>query len=155
MQGRVGRKWRAGGLSSFGFGGTNAHSVLGECEVQEVLTASQPLEYVKKPFPWRDPGYRLLRRQNGESFEVTMAADVYDTVSHHVVFGSIVTPGVVYVEMALEATRKLFGHRTQLRDVTMVFPFVVPDRSEEAPTMRFVLKGNTRFWALRVFAEDS
>ena len=74
-----------------------------------------------------------------------MSADVYDTVSHHVVFDSIVTPGVVYVEMALEATRKLFGPKTQLRDVAMVFPFVVPDRSEPEPTMRFVLKSNTRF----------
>ena len=112
------------------------------------MRAERPAEYVKKSFPWRDPGYRLLRRQDGDSFEVTMSSDVYDTVSHHVVFGSIVTPGVVYVEMALEATRKLFGHKTQLRDVTMVFPFVVPKRfesDEPEPSMRFVLKNNTRF----------
>ena len=130
--------------------GTNAHAVLGEAEQSELVDflMVRPAEYVKKPFPWRDPGYRLLRRQDGESFEVPMSSDVYDTVSHHVVFGSIVTPGVVYVEMALEATRKLFGHKTQLRDVTMVFPFVVPDRfasEEPAPSMRFVLKSNTRF----------
>ena len=109
---------------------------------------TRPAEYVKRSFPWRDPGYRLLRRQDGDNFEVTMSSDVYDTVSHHVVFGSIVTPGVVYVEMALEATRKLFGHKAQLRDVTMVFPFVVPKRfesDEPEPSMRFVLKNNTRF----------
>lgn len=143
------RKPRTGGLSSFGFGGTNAHAILGESEVVfDIVRAERPAEYVKKSFPWRDPGYRLLRRQDGDSFEVTMSSDVYDTVSHHVVFGSIVTPGVVYVEMALEATRKLFGHKTQLRDVTMVFPFVVPKRfesDEPEPSMRFVLKNNTRF----------
>ena len=100
---------------------------------------------MKKAFPWHDPGYRLLRRQIDSTFEVLMASDVYDIVSHHVVFGSIVTPGVVYVEMALEATRKLGD--VALKDVTMVFPFVVPNRFEEgpAPTMRFVPKNDTRF----------
>ena len=77
-----------------------------------------------------------------------MSSDVYDIVSHHVVFGSIVTPGVVYVEMAMEATRKLFGHDVALRDVTMVFPFVVPDRFADSgppPIMRFRMKGDNRF----------
>lgn len=77
-----------------------------------------------------------------------MSSDVYDIVSHHVVFGSIVTPGVVYVEMAMEATRKLFGHDVALRDVTMVFPFVVPDRFADSgppPIMRFQMKGDSRF----------
>ena len=50
--------------------------------------------------------------------------------------------------MAMEATRKLFGHDVALRDVTMVFPFVVPDRFADAgppPIMRFQMKGDSRF----------
>lgn len=46
-----------------------------------------------------------------------MRMDVYDVVKHHVVFGSIVVPGVVFVEMALEATRELFGHGVRITDV--------------------------------------
>eukprot|EP00438_Fugacium_kawagutii_P009334 Skav234552 [mRNA] locus=scaffold2556:403785:415232:+ [translate_table: standard] len=139
---------RTGALSSFGFGGTNAHGVLGESEVPvDFITLQRPPQYLKKSFPWRDFGFRLLRHQSENSFEVSMSSDVYDIVSHHVVFGSIVTPGVVYVEMAMEATRKLFGHDVALRDVTMVFPFVVPDRFSDPgppPIMRFVLKGDGR-----------
>eukprot|EP00931_Biecheleriopsis_adriatica_P048348 TRINITY_DN27935_c0_g1_i1.p1 TRINITY_DN27935_c0_g1~~TRINITY_DN27935_c0_g1_i1.p1 ORF type:complete len:5156 (-),score=1260.04 TRINITY_DN27935_c0_g1_i1:82-15549(-) len=142
---------RTGALSSFGFGGTNAHAILGESEVPvDLFGLEHPADYKKKAFPWREVGYRLLRRHPDDgTFEVTMSADVFDVVAHHVVFGSIVTPGVVYVEMALEATRKLFGQGVQLKDVTMVFPFVVPqpsaDGSQSAPTMRFVLKGDKRF----------
>ncbi|CAK9102644.1 unnamed protein product [Durusdinium trenchii] len=138
---------RTGGLSSFGFGGTNAHGLLGESEVPvDFITLQRPPTYVKTAFPWRDAGFRLLRSQLDSNFEVSMSSDVYDIVSHHVVFGSIVTPGVVYVEMALEATRKLFGHDVALKDVTMVFPFVIPNRfAEDAgspPIMRFMLKGD-------------
>lgn len=140
---------RTGALSSFGFGGTNAHAILGESEVPvDFMTLQRPPHYIKKTFAWRDFGFRLLRQQGEKTFEVSMSSDVYDIVSHHVVFGSIVTPGVVYVEMAMEATRKLFGHDVALRDVTMVFPFVIPDRFADAappPTMRFLLKNDTRF----------
>lgn len=109
---------RTGALSSFGFGGTNAHAVLGESEVPVDLISNikRPLGYVKKSYPWRDFGFRLLRRQHEKSFEVTVTSDLYDVVSHHVVFGSIVTPGVVYVEMAMEAARKLFGFEMALKD---------------------------------------
>jgi hypothetical protein len=77
-----------------------------------------------------------------------MRADTYDVVKHHVVFGSIVVPGVVYVEMALQATRELFGHGARLTNITMVFPFVIPFRTtglEPAPVMRFVVKGKKAF----------
>ena len=52
-------------------------------------------------------------------FEVAMRMDVYDVVKHHVVFGSIVVPGVVFVEMALEATKELFGHGVRITDVCL------------------------------------
>lgn len=48
-----------------------------------------------------------------------MRMDVYDVVKHHVVFGSIVVPGVVFVEMALEATKELFGHGVRITDVCL------------------------------------
>ncbi|CAE8717218.1 unnamed protein product, partial [Polarella glacialis] len=95
-----------------------------------LLVVRPPASWIRKAFYWREVGYRLLRRQREDgSFEVSMTADLHEVVSHHVVFDSIVVPGVVFVEMALEATKKLFGHGVvRLKDVTMVFPFVCPDR---------------------------
>ena len=108
-----------GGLSSFGFGGTNAHGALSCCSeaaeayrqrLAQRLTA--PCErlpmavFERKAFPWREApkahgkghgdgqvGFRFLRARVQEAvFEVMMRMDVYDVVKHHVVFGSIVAP---------------------------------------------------------------
>ena len=143
---------KTGGLSSFGFGGTNAHGVLSEVDtgVPARTAPTVPTVYNRRSFPWREVGYRMLRaRPTDASFEVVMNADMYDVVKHHVVFGSIVVPGVVYGEMALEATRELFGHKAQLTNMSMVFPFVIPVRTtgaEPSAVMRFVLKSNdTKF----------
>ena len=48
--------------------------------------------------------------------------DLYKVVCEHVVFGSIVVPGVVYTEMALEGVRLLFGSEAFVADIQMVFP---------------------------------
>ena len=71
-------------------------------------------------------------------------------MSEHVVFGSIVVPGVVYVEMALESVRMLFGADTYLRDMEMMFPLVVPWQKEGRDPgalvkLRFVMIGSDRF----------
>eukprot|EP00438_Fugacium_kawagutii_P013942 Skav203408 [mRNA] locus=scaffold1743:211691:219580:- [translate_table: standard] len=150
-----------GGLSSFGFGGTNAHGVVscateaGEPPVKQRGEEILVLELVNECLTTKlvkQVGFRFLRAKPGEGiFEVAMRMDVYDVVKHHVVFGSIVVPGVVFVEMALEATRELFGHGVRITDVwleamqdgNMMFPFVVPERitgAEPPPIMRFVLK---------------
>jgi len=139
-----------GSISSFGFGGTNAYAAFSTApEVLHPPSRVGPMTYQRRPFPWREAGFRFLRQLPSEGvFEVSMRADVYDVVKHHVVFGSIVVPGVVYVEMALQATRKLFGHGAHLTDITMVFPFVIPVRttgSEPSAIMRFVLRGESRF----------
>ena len=73
--------------------------------------------------PWPPPMATTYGRHlwpPGEGiFEVAMRMDVYDVVKHHVVFGSIVVPGVVFVEMALEATKELFGHGVRITDVCL------------------------------------
>jgi acyl transferase domain-containing protein/NADPH:quinone reductase-like Zn-dependent oxidoreductase/NAD(P)-dependent dehydrogenase (short-subunit alcohol dehydrogenase family)/acyl carrier protein len=143
------------GLSSFGFGGTNSHVVLGEAPAQDNPRPLRgPMEYNRQPYPWRETGPRMLRRKievDGKpGFEVTIQDDLYKVVSEHVVFGSIVVPGVVYVEMALESVRMLFGPDTYLRDMEMMFPLVVPWQKEGRDPgtlvkLRFVMIGADRF----------
>ena len=96
----------------------------------------------------------MLRRKievDGKpGFEVTIQDDLYKVVSDHVVFGSIVTPGVVYTEIALESVRMLFGPDTYLRDMEMMFPLVVPWQKEGRDPgtlvkLRFVMIGADRF----------
>ena len=78
-------------------------------------------KYLSIDSPWPPPPW-----PPGEGiFEVAMRMDVYDVVKHHVVFGSIVVPGVVFVEMALEATKELFGHGVRITDVCLGEPLEV------------------------------
>ena len=151
-QGRLGA-----GLSSFGFSGTNAHGVVSRatdaCDASQMegrrRRSTQRPNYQRQSFPWRQVGFRLLRTHAKEGiFEVAVRADVYDVVKHHVVFGSIVVPGVVFVEMALEATQELFGTDVSVTNVNMLFPFVVPTRRSETDpfaVMRFVLTSDSHF----------
>ena len=57
-------------------------------------------------------------------------------------------PGVVFVEMAMEACRKHMGDQVQLTDVQMVWPLVVPkngDTDEKQMWMRIAIIGKSRF----------
>ena len=59
-------------------------------------------------------------------FDVPVRGDVFAVAAEHVVYEEIVVPGVVFVEMAMEAARQHLGPEAQLKDVQMVWPFVVP-----------------------------
>merc|ERR1719382_1151212 len=56
------------GLSSFGFGGTNAHVVLASSSTPSAAptTGAIQMEFKHTPFPWRDPVYRMLRKRISE-----------------------------------------------------------------------------------------
>ncbi|CAL1148755.1 unnamed protein product [Cladocopium goreaui] len=111
-----------------------------------------PLAFKRQAFPWRDAGPRLLRKKSeakGEVyFDVPVRADVFAVAAEHVVYNEIVVPGVVFVEMAMEAARQHLGPEAQLRDVQMVWPFVVPkdgDSDAKQMMMRLAIIGNKRF----------
>ncbi|CAK9055131.1 unnamed protein product [Durusdinium trenchii] len=111
-----------------------------------------PLTFKRMAYPWRDAGPRLLRKRSegkGEVyFDVPVRADVFGVAAEHVVYNEIVVPGVVFVEMAMEASRAHLGPEAQLRDVQMVWPFVVPkdgDSDAKQMTMRLAIIGNKRF----------
>ncbi|CAE7303207.1 pikAII [Symbiodinium sp. CCMP2456] len=103
------------GLSSFGFGGTNAHLTFGNSSGRESqrMTVSEPaadegaITFRHASFPWRETAYRCLRRKITEGrdvhYECTIKSDIFKVCAEHVAFNEIVVPGVVYVEHAMEA----------------------------------------------------
>ena len=77
-------------------------------------------------------------------FDCPVRSDVFQVAAEHVVYEEIVVPGVVFVEMAMEAARAHLGAEAQLRDVQMVWPFVVPkegDTDAKQMTMRLAIIG--------------
>lgn len=81
-------------------------------------------------------------------FDAPVRADVFQVAAEHVVYDEIVVPGVVFVEMAMEAARAELGPEAQLRDVQMVWPFVVPkdgDSDGKQMTMRLAIINRKRF----------
>ncbi|CAE7874991.1 eryA [Symbiodinium necroappetens] len=115
------------------------------------LDASQ-LELRRQPFPWREALPRLLRHRatapNEVHFDCPVHSDVFHMVSQHVVYGEVVVPGMVFVEMALEAARAHLGPQARLRTVHMLWPCVVPKDSDadgKQVTLRLAIIGNKRF----------
>ncbi|CAK0879996.1 unnamed protein product [Prorocentrum cordatum] len=130
--------------------GTDEQSV---AEAEAVIRGGlAPLKYKRSPFPWRDAGPRMLRRRGGNDkevhFDVPVRSDLFAVAGEHVVYSEIVVPGVVFVEMATEATRAHLGDGVQLRDVQMVWPLVVPkdgDCDDKQTWMRLAIIGNKKF----------
>ncbi|CAE7693563.1 pikAII [Symbiodinium sp. CCMP2592] len=64
------------------------------------------------------------------------------------VYGEVVVPGMVFVEMAMEAARAHLGPQAQLRSVHMLWPCVVPKDSDvdgKQVILRLAIIGNKRF----------
>jgi len=111
-----------------------------------------PLHYKRTPFPWREASARMLRRRategNEAHFDVPIRGDLFTIASNHVVYGEIVVPGVVFVEMAQEAARAHMGDNISLSGIEMVWPLVVPkdgDTDAKQMMMRIAIIGNSRF----------
>ncbi|CAJ1343367.1 unnamed protein product, partial [Effrenium voratum] len=122
------------GLSSFGFGGTNAHLTFGAAAKPQV-PAQEVVAFRHASFPWRETAYRCLRRKimdgRDTQFECAIKSDIFKVCAEHVAFGEIVVPGVVYVEHAMEAVKTIVGKEGYLKDLAMTWPLVVPKNADE------------------------
>eukprot|EP00434_Breviolum_minutum_P009961 symbB.v1.2.008781.t1/scaffold514.1/size193457/7 len=128
----------ASGLSSFGFGGTNAHLTFAAKRTAPTAPAASDTEAITfrhASFPWRETAYRCLRRKIMEGrdihFECTIKSDLFKVCAEHVAFGEIVVPGVVYVEHAMEAVKTIVGKEGYLKDLAMTWPLVIPKNADE------------------------
>ncbi|CAE7236638.1 ppsA, partial [Symbiodinium microadriaticum] len=137
------------GLSSFGFGGTNAHVTCCSTGRDSDQTASS-ITFRHASFPWRKTSYRCLRRKiavgSTVQYECAIKADLFKVCAEHVVFNQIVVPGVVYVEHAMEAVKTIIGSDGYLEDLAMTWPLIIPKHTDEptasAVFLRFCQMGD-------------
>jgi acyl transferase domain-containing protein len=100
--------WR-GGVSSFGYAGTLAHTVLRHAGGDGGAAAVQrPLAYRRRSFPWRDPPHpfaqRVISSSDGAAFfRSPVAGALHALVADHVVQGRVIFPGAAYLEVVRAA----------------------------------------------------
>ncbi|CAE7919752.1 ppsA [Symbiodinium necroappetens] len=103
------------GLSSFGFGGTNAHVVLEDSAERPSVLVEAPI-FKRQSFAWQAQRHALLTKtmRTAEGLQVFLrpfSGKLLELVSHHIIFGEIVVPGATYIEMALGVGVVHFGGR--------------------------------------------
>ncbi|CAE7840883.1 ppsA [Symbiodinium sp. CCMP2592] len=113
------------GLSSFGFGGTNAHALLQSSRphVREPPETLPALSFRRIAFPWAAPVPRLLslKRREGSTviFEVQVDAELVGLCSH-MVYDQTCLSSALLVAFAMDACRQHAKQAVQLKNVQMV-----------------------------------
>ncbi|CAE7691570.1 eryA [Symbiodinium sp. CCMP2456] len=120
------------GLSSFGFGGTNAHVVLEDSAERPSVLVEAPI-FKRQSFAWQAQRHALLTKtmrtaEGSQVFLRPFSGKLLELVSHHIIFGEIVVPGATYIEMALGVGVVHFGGRDKqwnIRKVGFTSPLVL------------------------------
>ena len=118
----------AGGVSSFAYNGTIAHTVLRRTSDPadgEQLPIPMPLRYKERSFKWRDLPHPFAQRHapsvDGVDIFRSSASVLRTLVADHVVQGRIIFPGAGYLEMA----RAVATAGTALRAVFFLQPLAI------------------------------
>ena len=104
---------RYAGVSSFGFGGTNAHAVIGLAPVESAVPVQPLIEWHREPFRWWVQEHILLGalEMQGDIYVWTCnwEASVVEYLSNHCVRDNPIVPGACYMEMVACAVEQLHG----------------------------------------------
>ncbi|KAF8821373.1 putative type I fatty acid synthase, partial [Cardiosporidium cionae] len=96
-----------GALSSFGFGGTNAHVVLEESPEQvnvEPLKNSTKVQWNHLPYPWTPAFHptlgRIMKSNKADTtiFEADIRVDLGKILAQHVITNQAIVPGALFLE---------------------------------------------------------
>jgi acyl transferase domain-containing protein len=155
------------GLSSFGFGGTNAHAILeGSSGYSMSELASTKGLFEREAFPWRTPSHPMIQLRVGEDksgkdamgYGCRMGGRLGRLLEDHVVKGQVVVPGAAIVELAcasflergLGASDKEAG-RVILSDLVLYEPILLSmgnGSSGSNTTLRCVISSGGSFEVL-------
>ena len=139
---RCGDASGAARLSSFGFSGTIAHALLVSAGGQSwTQFASSGSLYRREKAPWlvESSGHLVTPSLHAEANDMNpvLSIGTLAVLSHHVVGGSILLPGVGYVEVAFAAGA---SRRAVLSAVAFVRPCVLPAPGWGAVSERCTLR---------------
>ncbi|CAM9882194.1 unnamed protein product, partial [Chrysoparadoxa australica] len=126
------------GVSSFGFGGANAHVLLERgssllANTDEMKVGA--LYSTRQSFPWREPSHLLLQHQTedmvgGEKvsvFSCDFGPRLMTLLSHHVIKGMTIIPGAAYIEAAAGAVcSQTRTSRVVLQRLQFMMPIEAP-----------------------------
>ena len=130
------------GVSSFGFGGTNAHVIIGTSPAGSTTPVEPQIMWNRSRFPLQHvvhPLVGLYERQGKRNvWTCQWDASVVAYLSNHRVRDISIVPGVCYLEMVAPGVQHLFGNVPyELRDVR--FSHALYLNRDAFPTVRLII----------------
>ncbi|CAM9906150.1 unnamed protein product, partial [Chrysoparadoxa australica] len=134
------------GVSSFGFGGANAHLILERGSALSQTTHDSAINELfssRQRFPWREPSHALLQHtsvglSNGDKrhiFSCSFGPRLKRLLSDHVINGRVIVPGTTYIEAALGAIHAVSeGSPLVLKGLRFLIPLEIADESGTGST---------------------
>ena len=130
------------GVSSFGFGGTNSHVIIGTKPTGIPTPVEPQIIWNRSQFPWQHEAHPLVgvyeRQGKRNVWTCRWDASVIDYLSNHRVRDISIVPGVCYLEMVAPGVQHLFGDVPyELRDVR--FSHALYLHRDAFPTVRLII----------------